>query len=158
MPGGKRSKLPLFLGIAALAALVALGLLAVLLVRADGDAERVITDAQNDELATFGETITGSIADEDATADYSFEGKEDEEVTISVQANDQEELDTIVTLVGPDDRELEENDDIEPADDLDSEIVTDLPVDGTYEVVVSAYEGSGDYELVIEVEVEEAGS
>jgi len=78
---------------------------------------------------------------------YTFEGRAGQSVTLRVESGD---FDTYLILLDPDDRKLGENDDASQGDSNSSLTVT-LPKDGTYRVVVNAYDarGRGRYALVV---------
>ena len=79
--------------------------------------------------------------------EYSFEGKQGQEVTISL---DSSEFDTYLAIFTPDNKLLEEHDDISQSNS-NSQITVTLPSDGTYRVIVNSYDdkGRGKYNLTI---------
>lgn len=93
---------------------------------------------------------------------YSFEGAAGAWVILSTEANaddDPEMVDTVITLYDSAMNQIAENDDGQPRVNTDSEIITQLPADGTYYVLVQEWstwagetpEGQADftYELSI---------
>jgi|GEM_PF-7016696 len=79
---------------------------------------------------------------------YELEGKAGDRVTLTLRSED---FDTLLVLVGPDGYLLGHNDDFQPKEGSDSQLHTFLPLDGTYQVWVNAYEGAaGSYRLELE--------
>lgn len=69
---------------------------------------------------------------------YAFDGAAGDTMTIELQS---EEFDTILMLRGPDGEILTSNDDF--GGTLNSTIVIELPVDGTYSAIASSFSGAG---------------
>lgn len=84
----------------------------------------------------------GSLYDE-----YTFEGVEGQEVTITLDSSD---FDTYLAIFTPDNALLEEHDDINQSNS-NSQIMVTLPSEGTYRVIVNSYDdqGKGKYNLKI---------
>ena len=84
----------------------------------------------------------GSLYDE-----YTFEGVEGQEVTITLDSSD---FDTYLAIFTPDNALLEEHDDINQSNS-NSQITVTLPSEGTYRVIVNSYDdqGKGQYNLKI---------
>jgi hypothetical protein len=78
---------------------------------------------------------------------YQFSGQVGERVIISLSSSD---FDTYLAVLDPNGTVLEENDDISSRN-LNSQIVLTLPSNGTYTVVVNAYDstGRGRYQLIV---------
>ncbi len=89
---------------------------------------------------------------------YSFQGEEGAWMSISTEANQQDDpskIDTAITLYDADGNQIADNDDAVPRRNTDSEILIKLPYTGTYHVMVQEFstwtqqdmadEGSPDY-------------
>jgi predicted Zn-dependent protease len=78
---------------------------------------------------------------------YSFEGRANQSVTIRLESGD---FDVYLILLDPDDRKLAENDDAS-GDDSNATLTTTLPKNGTYSIIVNAYDsrGRGGYTLQV---------
>lgn len=70
--------------------------------------------------------------------EWTFEAKPDLTVLVSVRSN---LFDPAVTLVGPDEKVIAENDDIEPGNQM-AQIIQTIETAGTYKVVVTNYKGT----------------
>lgn len=76
----------------------------------------------------------GSLYDE-----YTFDGKEGQQITITLESS---EFDTYLAVFTPDNKLLQEHDDINQ-NNSNSEITVTLPTSGTYRVIVNAYDSKG---------------
>ena len=99
------------------------------------------------EQGELGEGDSVLASDSSLYDEYSFEGKQGQEVTISL---DSSEFDTYLAIFTPDNKLLEEHDDISQSNS-NSQITVTLPSDGTYRVIVNSYDdkGRGKYNLTI---------
>lgn len=110
----------------------------------------------------YGETLVGTINNENYQDSYVFEGVAGDVVSIEVIATSGD-LDTIVSLVGPSGEVLDGNDDVDfEAGNTNSALrAFVLPSDGTYTILVGRYEGrngttTGNYTLELILESGEA--
>ena len=105
------------------------------------------------ETISVGDSVTGRITDDQYEVGYNFEGEGGSAVTIDVVATSGN-LDTTVTLIGPNGAAWADNDDF-AAGSTDSRIEEFiLPLSGTYTVMVgragdAAGDSSGDYRLAV---------
>lgn len=95
-----------------------------------------------------GELITGDKilpTDNSLYDEYTFEGKKDQKITIKSESKD---FDTYLAIFTPAGDLLAEHDDINEQDS-NSQISVTLPTDGTYRLIINAYdkEGKGKYTL-----------
>ena len=103
----------------------------------------------------YGETVTGVINDQIPSRLYTFEGAAGDQVQIVMEAVEGSDLDCYLELQDENGVVIDANDDIVPGDNRNSEIVTELPADGRYLVIVSRYVGpdvgltSGGYRLTL---------
>jgi hypothetical protein len=110
----------------------------------------------------YGDTVRGAINDQQVSRLYSFTGAAGDRVQITLEAAPGSELDTYLELQNANGDVIDANDDINPGVIRDSQIVTVLPADGNYTVVVSRYVGpdapltEGEYELTLQLESENA--
>lgn len=92
---------------------------------------------------TLGMPAEGRAISEPGDLDYySFEGTEGQWISITTEANpddDPEMVDTVLTLYDASMSQIAENDDAIPRANTDSEIITRLPADGTYYVLVQEF-------------------
>ena len=93
-----------------------------------------------------GQTVSSTVDTWDDDG-WTFQGQAGQRITIEAVATDNS-LDTELYLFGPDDREIDYNDD-GPAGGYDSELVVTLPQDGDYLILVSAFGSGGDYNLTV---------
>ncbi|MEM7769594.1 MAG: PPC domain-containing protein [Cyanobacteria bacterium P01_A01_bin.37] len=86
-------------------------------------------------------------SDQSLYDEYSFEGRAGQPVIITLESTD---FDTYLILVSPDQRLLNENDDISEANS-NSSLTTILPVTGTYLAIANAFDssGQGNYTLTV---------
>jgi hypothetical protein len=91
--------------------------------------------------------ITGTLEDGDEMLasdqsfydEHAFEGRAGQPVIITLESED---FDTYLILVGPDQRLLNENDDVSDANS-DSSLTTILPTSGTYLAIANSFDSSG---------------
>ncbi|RZO55205.1 MAG: hypothetical protein EVA89_26400 [Sandaracinaceae bacterium] len=84
----------------------------------------------------------GAIAQPGDLDYYSFTGTAGQWVIIETNANpddDPEMIDTVITLYDESMTQIAENDDSQPRVNTDSEIITQLPADGTYYILVQEF-------------------
>ncbi|MBZ0240173.1 MAG: pre-peptidase C-terminal domain-containing protein, partial [Cutibacterium acnes] len=87
----------------------------------------------------LGETVSGTINDDTYEIRFNFTGGAGDVVTIDMNAAESE-LDSLLILLGPDGRELTQNDDVNDST-RDSRISSYvLPQDGAYTIVATRYE------------------
>lgn len=97
-----------------------------------------------------GELITGDKilpTDNSLYDEYTFEGKKDQKITIKAESKD---FDTYLAIFTPAGDLLAEHDDISEQDS-NSAISVTLPADGTYRLIINAYDkdGKGKYTLKV---------
>lgn len=98
---------------------------------------------------TMGESVSGEITTTDGTQDFFFDGVTGEEIVLTAISTS--ELDPRLTLYAPDGSVVAENDDATGLPSaFDSRISTSLPADGEYRIEVSAFSGSGSFELTLD--------
>lgn len=97
-----------------------------------------------------GDTAEAVLSDEGVDL-YQFEGEEGQAVTIQMESSS---FDTYLGLVDEEGEVVIENDDVEQGD-TNSLIEVELPADGTYTIVATAFDieevGDGEYELTLEL-------
>lgn len=96
------------------------------------------------------ETFTGELEDERDENEYEIELDEGDTVLITAIADDSGDLDTILTLENEDGDEVAQNDDYEYPDSTNSQLAYTAEDDGEYTIILSAYGGSGEYEITVE--------
>jgi S1-C subfamily serine protease len=114
-------------------------------------------------IALNGENLSGTLSRDDniLPADnsvfdlYSFEGREGEVVTITMNSN---EIDAYLILIAPGGQDIAQDDD--SAGGTDARIVATLPVDGTYWIVANSYQAGelGRYTLQARLGGESSGA
>lgn len=115
----------------------------------------VVEPPSTSESIAYNETITGVIDSNTFEIAYTFEGEANETVTIDMRvANNDDNLDTFVILIGADGQELASNDDVDLATTNSAIIDFTLPADGTYTVIASRFDGedglsSGEFALTV---------
>ena len=107
------------------------------------ESTELILDAQ-------GELVDGDQlleSDNSLYDEYTFEGEEGQSVTVTLESS---QFDTYLAIFTPDDKLLEEHDDVSQTDS-NSEITVTLPTTGVYRVIVNSYDskGRGTYNLKI---------
>jgi len=108
--------------------------------------------AQSDAIQ-YGDTVSGTLSDENPQALYTFDGEAGDRVTITMTAT---EFDSFLALLGSDDTVIAEDDD--GAGRLNAEISLTLEADDTYVIVATSlrayrsgneFASSGDYTLTL---------
>lgn len=100
---------------------------------------------QQGELQTGDSVLAsdGSLYDE-----YTFDGEEGQQITITLESS---EFDTYLAVFTPDNKLLQEHDDINQ-NNSNSQITVTLPVSGTYRVIVNAYDSKGKGKYLLKVQ------
>ena len=100
---------------------------------------------QQGELQTGDSVLAsdGSLYDE-----YTFDGKEGQQITITLESS---EFDTYLAVFTPDNKLLQEHDDINQ-NNPNSQITVTLPASGTYRVIVNAYDSQGKGKYLLKVQ------
>ncbi len=117
---------------------------------------------QGPRAIAYGDVVNGVIDDEHVSQIYTFNGLADQRVRITMEATPGSELDCYLELQDADGATVDANDDIDPGQIRDSQIVVDLPADGEYTIIASRYVGpdapptSGRYRLMLELVDENA--
>jgi hypothetical protein len=94
----------------------------------------------------------GTIEDPDDLVPYEIELEEGDTITVTAEATSGN-LDTYIGLLDPDGEVVIENDDIDTeGGNFDSQFEYEAEDDGVHTIVVTAYDGTGDYLLTIEGE------
>ncbi|MDX1995303.1 MAG: PPC domain-containing protein [bacterium] len=99
--------------------------------------------AQDAESIAIGDTVQGTLSDDARRAQYSFEGSEGQDVTITLTSDD---FDAYLLLLDEGGEVLAEDDD--SAGQLDSQIVYSLPDDAEYTIVATSlreYTSNGEF-------------
>ena len=116
------------------------------------------TTSEADGVIVYGQTISGTIDDNQPEFFYTFEGNEGDVVTIELTATSGD-LDTVLGLFSPNDELLDSNDDIDLFGDNFNSALENvrLPETGTYVIVATRFEGAdgftrGDFNLTLSVE------
>lgn len=120
-----------------------------------GEAPEDLGDEPFDELQTeeqgsfaIGEEVTGTIDDIFTAHSWTFDGTAGQVVTLSAVAAEGAETDPRLTLLDPDDVELASADDVGDGN-VDAILEAfELPVDGTYTVLIDVF-AEGDYVLTV---------
>ncbi len=105
----------------------------------------------------YGDVVNGVIDDEHISQIYTFTGQANQRVRITMEATPGSELDCYLELQDADGGTVDANDDIDPGNIRDSQIVVDLPADGEYTILASRYVGpdaaptDGRYRLMLEL-------
>lgn len=108
----------------------------------------------NQQPITPGTPVTGTLTDSQSFQTFSFSGKANEIVSVSMQRT-AGSLDTLLLLLDPQGNVIDSNDDTEPGKVTDSIIRNHkLPVDGVYTIVATRYAKNiggteGTYELAL---------
>lgn len=112
-------------------------------------------DATLQESSNFILNVQGELKDGDPVLasdgslyhEYTFDGTQGQEVTISLESD---EFDTYLAIFTPDNKLLEEHDDISQTN-TNSLITVTLPTDGAYRIIVNSYDdqGRGQYKLTV---------
>lgn len=102
---------------------------------------------------TDGASVTGTIDDTNFAQEYIFNGNAGDNVVIQMNAAEGSNLDSTLSLLGPDGNEVTSNDDASITT-IDSLIEFTLPETGTYTIVATRYDGEngisfGEYTLTL---------
>ncbi|MBN2472360.1 MAG: PPC domain-containing protein, partial [Anaerolineae bacterium] len=108
---------------------------------------------------TYGDTVTGTITQAAFQQDWTFTGAQGDAVTITMVAGTGSDLDSYISLLGPNGMELTSNDDASDMSvgALNSQIAAFvLPADGTYTIRATRFgsdmgASTGAYELSLEL-------
>jgi hypothetical protein len=125
-----------------------------------GSAGTINPAAEGPQAITYGDTLNGTINDELASQVYTFTGKAGEQVQITMEAAANSSLDCYLELQDANGATVQANDDIDPGVIRSSQIVVELPADGTYTIIASRYVGpdadptSGAYQISLKREDE----
>jgi len=104
----------------------------------------------------YGQTLSGIIDDQTPSQLYDFSGRTGERIRLTLRAAAGSALDPYLELRDAAGAVIDANDDIDPGIIRDAQIITSLPADGAYQVLVSRYVGpdadltAGAYELMLE--------
>jgi hypothetical protein len=90
----------------------------------------------------YGSAVEGQITNVLSAQQYTFVGRNGDVVEITMEAEGQPVVDTLLQLADADGEVIAENDDIEPGVVRDSRIRTTLPADGEYTIIATRYEGT----------------
>ncbi|MCA0458440.1 MAG: clostripain-related cysteine peptidase [Chloroflexi bacterium] len=107
-----------------------------------GSSNTPVSDIDN---LSYGDTVSGEAIDIDNAVVYTFEGRANDVVMITLSSED---VDTYLVLADADGKSLAENDDIDKRN-TNSYVEAVLPANGTYLIGVFAYD-AGPFELTIE--------
>lgn len=107
----------------------------------------------SDNSIVYGDVVSGDINDDNVSQEFTFEGAAGDVVTLLAYATSGD-VDTVLTLAGPDGTLIAENDDADFSTTSSAILDQPLPTDGTYTVTVTRFEGvngqtSGTFELSI---------
>jgi hypothetical protein len=122
--------------------------------------ERSLDDV---ETIAYGDSVEGEINEDSQGIPYLFTGAEGDEVTITLEADDPDELDTRLYLYTAEDfinggTPIAENDDIEFLEDTNSQIAEfSLPDDGDYVILATRFGSFGEGSYVLTLETGDAG-
>lgn len=87
--------------------------------------------AQDGGSLEYGQTVSGEITEDTLEQTYTFTGSAGDLIMVEMSSNDDNFLDPMLTLSGPDSAVIAENDDFVG---LDALIVAILPADGSYSI------------------------
>ncbi len=110
----------------------------------------------------YGDTVNGLIDETIISQVYTFSGTAGERVRITMEATPDSTLDCYLELQDATGAVLDQNDDIDPGVIRDSQIIIDLPADGTYTLIAARYVGpdteptTGRYRLTLDLLDEDA--
>lgn len=105
---------------------------------------------------SIGDTVNGTIDDDNPGQIYTFAGQVGERIRITMEATPGSDLDCYLELQDENGVVLAANDDIDPGVIRDARIVADLPAEGTYTIIASRFvepgvaPSSGNYRLTLE--------
>ncbi len=115
------------------------------------DIDLILDDSVASGELLYGNRITDTLERSTQTRYYTFTASAGDDVLILMQANNPEQLDTILTLYDATGVVVAENDD-QGVGNRNSRIEVLLPNAGTYYIVASSFFGSGVYELLLELQ------
>lgn len=113
---------------------------------------------------TIGESVNGTIDDDNPSQVYTFAGQEGERIRITMEATPDSDLDCYLELQNENGVVLAANDDIDPGAIRDARIVADLPANSTYTIIASRFvepgvaASSGNYRLTLEQSDQDAAA
>ncbi len=99
------------------------------------------------EQGELGEGDSVLASDNSLYDEFTFDGTEGQEITITLESS---EFDTYLAIFTPDNKLLEEHDDISQ-NDSNSQITVTLPAAGTYRVIVNSYDDKGKGKYLLKV-------
>ncbi len=107
----------------------------------------------NAPVITYGTPVNGTINQETPYVIYTFQAKKGETVTINMKQSTGN-LDPQIFLLGPNGAQINQNDDVTPGKDSNSQIVQAITVDGSWAVVATRYGvqfggTTGNFELTV---------
>ena len=121
----------------------------MMMVDAGGDVDSAVpmgdgndSFAEADALTVGGDAVMARLGEPGDRDFYTFDGTAGQWMILSTEANpdgDPDMADTVITLYDSSMTMIAENDDSQPRFDTDSEIITRLPADGTYYVMVQEW-------------------
>lgn len=101
----------------------------------------VIAGVDGPRSLGYGDAVRGVINDDQVSSFYTFTGAAGDRVQITMEAAPDSVLDCYLELQDANEELIDANDDIDPGVIRDSQLIVDLPVDGTYTIVASRYVG-----------------
>lgn len=119
----------------------------------DTESESELDDPETDtETSGINLEFSGEITESSTSVPFTFEAEEGDIVTITMIADEETSLDTLLTLLDPNGDTVTTNDDADSASlGLNSQIINQfLPVTGEYTVLAGRYGGEGSFVLTIE--------
>jgi hypothetical protein len=114
-----------------------------------------LTPVASPQVATIGQSMTGTLTNEKPKDGYTFEATAGQTVSIDMAATSGS-LDTLVILLGPDGRLVASNDDRTDGGTTDSGMQVILTTDGVYTIIASRYGQSvggteGNYTMFVDI-------
>ncbi len=103
------------------------------------------TNVSEDQNINYGDTVTGQTIDIDTPIVYTFSGKANDTVSISLTSD---EVDTYLVLADANGKSIAENDDVDDKN-TNSYIEAVLPANGNYQIGVFGYD-KGSFELTLD--------
>ncbi len=115
---------------------------------------QVVSQIPNAQALTYGQPIRGSVSMTAPFVVYTFEAKAGDKLSISLK-NAGGNLDPVLFLLNANGVQINQNDDVKPGEDSNSQIDQTITTDGTYIVVASRYGvelggTSGNFELSVD--------
>ncbi len=114
----------------------------ILALTQSGEQPNAPAAAPGPQALTYGDVVNGTIDDEIISQLYTFSGAAGDHVRITMEATPGSNLDCYLELQSSDGVIVDANDDIDAGIVRDSQIVADLPADGTYLIIASRYVGA----------------